>query len=251
MTATQELLEQWKREEEIPFSGWDFAHLEGRYSDAIPPWSYEDKVRALLRNADSVLDLGTGGGEKLLEFKDALPSLTFATEGWAPNISVARRKLEPFGIQVIPYDIESDGRMLFSDHTFSLVIDRHESFDAFEVARILKPGGVFLTQQVDGQSMADLASLFGMEPQNPNVTLSICGEEVQQAGLSIEFAEESIGQMRFSDVGAFVYYAHAVPWKVPADFSVESYAPLLLEMHKTRRLSFRMGHFIIQARRPG
>ena len=54
--------------------------------------------------------------------------------------------------------------MPFVDNTFSLLINRHEAYDAFEVARLLKPGGQFLTQQVDGQSMADLASVFGREP---------------------------------------------------------------------------------------
>lgn len=246
----QDLIDQWKREEQQPFSGWDFSHLKGRYFEAVPPWSYEEIVRTLLSGADSMLDMGTGGGEKLLEFKDALPPNTIATEGWAPNIPLARRNLEPHGIKVIPHNIEKEDRMPFADNTFSLVINRHTAFDAFEVARILKPGGVFLTQQVDGRSGADMSSLFEMEPPHLHVTLAICGEEVEQAGLTIELAEESTGQMRFTDVGAFVYYAHAAPWDMPADFSVDRYAAQLLEMHTGGRLSFNMGHFIIQARKP-
>ncbi len=246
----QDLIAQWKREEQQPFSGWDFSHLKGRYFEAAPPWSYDERVRKLLSDADSVLDIGTGGGEKLLEFKDALPPDTTATEGWPPNILVARKNLEPQGIQVVPYEVEQEERMPFADNTFALVINRHTAFDAFEVARILKPGGVFLTQQVDGRSMADLSSVFGREPPHPQVTLMICGEEVKQAGLTLEFAEESLGQMRFTDVGAFVYFAHAAPWEVPTDFSVERYTAQLLEMHTRERLSFKMGHFIIQARKP-
>ncbi len=199
----QDLIEQWKREEQQPFSGWDFSHLKGRYFEASPPWSYEESVRRLLNDADSVLDMGTGGGEKLLEFKDALPPNTLATEGWPPNILVARKNLEPHGIKVVPYDIEKDDRMPFADTTFSLVINRHTAFDAFEIARILKPSGVFLTQQVDGRSMADLSSVFGREPPHPHVTLAICAKEIEQAGLVIELAEESMGKMRFTDVGAF------------------------------------------------
>jgi SAM-dependent methyltransferase len=246
----QDLIEQWKREEQQPFSGWDFSYLQGRYIEPMPPWSYEAIVRGLLNDADAVLDMGTGGGEKLLEFKDALPPNTFATEGWPPNIPVARENLEPHGIQVVPYEVEDEARMPFADNSFSLVINRHTSFDAFEVARLLKPGGVFLTQQVDGRSMADLSSVFGMKPPNPQVTLAICGEEVEQAGLIIELSEESMGKMSFTDVGAIVYFAHAAPWEVPADFSVERYAAQLLEMHASGRLSFNMGHFIIQGRKP-
>jgi len=243
----QDFIEQWKREEQQPFSGWDFSHLKGRYFESALPWSYEEKVRALLVHADSVLDLGTGGGEKLLEFNDQLPANTLATEGWAPNIPVARKNLEAHGIQVIPYDMEKEARMPFRDNSFSLVIDRHEAYDASEIARILKPAGSFLTQQVDGPGMADLSSVFGREPTSPEVTLAVCVKEVEQAGLEIDFAQEAMGKMRFTDVGAFVYYVHAVPWEVSEDFCVERYARVLLDLHKNRRLSFNLGHFIIQA----
>jgi len=248
--SERELIEAWKLEERQPFSGWDFSYLAGRYFDAIPPWSYEEHVRVLLPGAGSVLDLGTGGGEKLLEFKDALPPDTLATEGWAPNVIVARRNLDPHGIRVVPYNIEQEDRMPFADQSFALVIDRHEAYDALEVARILKPGGVFLTQQVDGPSMGDLASIFGKSAPYPHVTLANCRLIVEQAGLLVERAEEALGRFRFSDVGALVYYLHAIPWEAPEDFSVERYAGLLLEIHRHARLSYAMGHFLIQARKP-
>lgn len=89
-----DLIASWKREAQQPFSGWDFSYLKGRYCEPSPPWSYEAMVRALLENADAVLDMGTGGGEKLLEFKEALPANTVATEGWPSN-------LPGFGIRLI------------------------------------------------------------------------------------------------------------------------------------------------------
>src|SRR5215207_8474199 len=140
------LIALWKREEQQPFEGWNFSYLKGHYSEEQPPWSYEQMVRDLLPGADSVLDMGTGGGEKLLEFKDALPANTVATEGYAPNVPVARANLEPNGIRVVDYDLEVNPRMPFDDNTFALIINRHEAFDAKEVARILQPGGIFLTQ---------------------------------------------------------------------------------------------------------
>ncbi len=72
---------------------------------------------------------------------------------------------------------------------------------------------------------------------------------MEEAGLVIEFGEEWMGEMTFADVGALVYFAHAVPWEFPDDFSVERYAAQLLEMHRSGRLSFDMGTFIIQARK--
>lgn len=244
------LIELWQREESEPFSGWDFSHLKDRYTEDPPAWSYEDLARDLIRVSESVLDMGTGGGEKLLEFKDVLPKATTATEGYLPNLAVARQNLKPHGIEVIHYNIETEDLMPFSANSFALILNRHEAFDAFEVARVLKPNGVFLTQQVDGRSQADLASVFGKAAPFDYVHLSVCSAEVRYAGLIMERGEESMGKMRFADVGALVYYAHAAPWDFPDDFSVERYADTLLNLHRTQRLTFELGHFIIQARKP-
>ena len=247
----RDLIAQWKAEETHQMQGWDFSYLAGRYIEEEPSWSYEAIVRSLLPAAESVLDMGTGGGEKLLEFRDLLPPYTVATEGWEPNIPIAKANLEPHGIKVAEYDVAFDSRMPFEDDSFDLIINRHEAFDAVEVARILKPGGVFLTQQVDGaEHLADLAPVFGFEIPFSHVTLEKCGKQISEAGLVIDRAEEWHGHVRFADVGALVYYGHAVPWAFPADFSVERYADQLLALHRGPDLSFRDGRFMIQAHKP-
>lgn len=53
-----------------PFSGWDLAWLESRWTtttDGDEPLiqTYERRARELIADASSVLDLGTGGGERL------------------------------------------------------------------------------------------------------------------------------------------------------------------------------------------
>ena len=96
-----DLIAQWREEERWPFFGWDFSHLRGRCIEDAPPWSYENMVRDRLRTASSVLDLGTGGGERLSAFRDVLPRRTVATEGCPPNRELARKRLAPLGIQVV------------------------------------------------------------------------------------------------------------------------------------------------------
>ena len=58
-----ELVETWKREEEQPFSGWDFSYLDGRMIEEQAPWSYSSRAAELMRRSSAVIDLGTGGGE--------------------------------------------------------------------------------------------------------------------------------------------------------------------------------------------
>ena len=35
-----ELIAAWQREEQQPFTGWDFSYLDGRMLEEQAPWSY-------------------------------------------------------------------------------------------------------------------------------------------------------------------------------------------------------------------
>ena len=136
-----------------------------------PPWSYDDLARDALAGATSALDIGTGGGEVLLRLRDALPADTLATEGWAPNLPTRTEALAPPRHPVVPYDSEHDDLMPFEDGRFDVVLDRHESYVATEVFRVLRPAGAFVTQQVDGRDFEETHALFGGTPAYSHVTL--------------------------------------------------------------------------------
>jgi hypothetical protein len=78
----------WKREEQQPFAGWDFSYLDGRMFEERPPWSYASLAVARMRQASSLLDMGTGGGERLLEWQVYWPDKVAATEDYAPNVKL-------------------------------------------------------------------------------------------------------------------------------------------------------------------
>jgi hypothetical protein len=48
-----------------PFSGWDFSWLAARSRAAALPWSYRRVVAGRAAAAGAMLDMGTGGGERL------------------------------------------------------------------------------------------------------------------------------------------------------------------------------------------
>jgi SAM-dependent methyltransferase len=214
-----------------------------------PPWSYDELARGALAGAGSALDLGTGGGEVLLRLADALPDDTLATEGWAPNLPVATEALAPHGIPVVPYDSETDARMPFEDGRFDVVLDRHESYDAAEVFRVLRPGGVFVTQQVDGRDFEEMHALFGGTPAHSHVTSANLRAEAETVGFVVEEAREWAGSLRFADVAALVSYLRMVPWEGPDDFSVDRYAEELLAL-RDQDLVFTRRMFVMVCRRP-
>jgi hypothetical protein len=70
-----------KDAERQPFSGWDFSYLAGCFVEVKPSWDYFVIVRERMKGAKSMLDLGTGGGERLSSLHP-FPAETYATEGF-------------------------------------------------------------------------------------------------------------------------------------------------------------------------
>ena len=229
--------------------GWDFSRLGGRLVTDEPDWEFDAMCVEAMSAAESVLDMGTGGGERLLVLLEQLggASLTVAaTEGWTPNIAVAREALGPLGIEVAEYDNENGVPMPFPSATFDLVLAAHESFDAHEVARVLRPGGRLLTQQVDGRDAEELRDWFGGPPAYPGVSLHHYSAAAESAGLTIESQGEWSGSMRFSDAGALVEYMGLVPWDVPG-FTVAPHVQKLMELDANRPIVVTQRRFWLAA----
>jgi SAM-dependent methyltransferase len=224
-----------------PFSGWDFSWLAARSPAGGLPWSYRSDVARLAVLADTMLDMGTGGGEVLSRL--AVRSRhTVATEAWPLNVAVAASRLGPFGIPVVrdegaannmQQDGSSRGRLPFRDGAFGLVANRHEAFRADEVSRVLAPGGTFITQQVDYHSYDDLHRLVGLEmPDQPESWLPIALRQVRAAGLTVQAAVRGEERYEFRDVGAIVYYLRVISWAIP-EYSLDRFGAALRAAHET------------------
>lgn len=210
------------KEENQPFSGWDFSYLEdsGRMVDFPLKWKFSNILKPYLEDCESLLDMGTGGGEYLSSFAP-LPNVTFATEGYEPNVPIATERLSPLGVTVVP--IDSDYNLPFKDESFDLIMNKHESFDADEVSRLLSEDGYFITQQVGGLNDCELNLWLNAEPSHySNWSLRCAVNVLKDAGLTILEAKDDISLTRFYDVGAIVYYLKVISWQIP-DFSVEKY----------------------------
>ncbi|WP_049867602.1 class I SAM-dependent methyltransferase [Paenibacillus sp. D9] len=212
------------------FSGWDFGYLTatGRMIEYPLPWSYRNLLEPYKRAASSMLDMGTGGGEFLQRLKP-LPPDTRATEGHLPNVEVARRRLEEEGVQVAC--IESDEDLPYGDESFDLIINRHESYCAAELHRLLKPGGIFITQQVGGSNDREFNERLGQAPPaHADWTLDRTRGELEAAGLQLIWQDEVLTHTRFYDIGAVVCYLTIIEWQV-VGFSPSTHRDALKEIH--------------------
>ena len=226
------------------FSGWDFSAMRGRWHEESPPWDYRQLVQARLPHVDSLLDMGTGGGEFLASLSP-LPPHTRATESWPPNVPIARQRLTPLGIEVrVP---EADEALPFAEAEFELIINRHESICEPEVYRLLKPGGTFLTQQVGGKDNIRLNELIAGTDMGTfeGWQLTIEVARLETAGFQIIDQREAFSSTTFYDIGAVVFYLKAIPWQIE-DFSAERYRDVLFALHQ---LIEREGGLVTQTHR--
>lgn len=219
------------------FKGWDFSYLtdSGRMIESPHKWNYINKIRPYLFGIETLLDIGTGGGE-IMSMLRPLPKLSYAVEDYPPNIKVAEERLEPLGVKVVPINQGSDppfGDLPFEDNYFDLVINRHTGCTNDEVYRILKPGGYYITQQMSGLTTINLQRILlnGEGLQAPDWNLKVATRRLKACGFKIIEDMEDVGYLRFFDVGAIVYHLIACPWTIE-DFTVEKYRDKLLYLHK-------------------
>lgn len=213
--------EAWLEEErQAEIRGWDFFHIRDRYREEEDlPWDYRTVIREHLGEEAALLDYDTGGGEFLLSLRHPYEK-TAATEGYPPNVALCRERLLPLGIDFRA--CQDPGAIPFPDESFDIILNRHGSFEAGELFRLLKKGGLFITQQVGGDNDRDLVErvLPGTPKPFPHLYLEEQLRVFRGAGFRILRGEEAYRPIQFFDVGAFVWFAWVLPWEFP-DFSVE------------------------------
>ncbi len=231
--------------EAVPIDGWDFSWLDGRATEQRPSWRYVQMVAQRVETATVMLDVESGGGEMLASLAQ-FPAFMVAAEGYAPNVVIAARRLRPRGAYVIAMQADRPA-LPFANETFDLVTSRHPVMTWWEeIARVLRPGGTYLSQQVGPDSVRDLAE-FMMGPLPPGSARDpeLARIHAQAAGLCVDDLRVERLRTVFNDVGAVVYFLRLVIWIVPG-FTVERYRVRLRALHDQ---ILRDGPFVAHASR--
>ena len=251
----QQLEEIWREEEKIAhIKGWDFSHIEGKYEEEHDlPWDYKEVIQMDLRPEMKLLDIDTGGGEFLLSLGHPVDK-TSATEGYAPNVQLCKETLLPLGIDFR----EADGtaNLPFENETFDIVINRHGDWNVEEIYRVLKPGGIFVTQQVGAENDRELVELLlpKLPPMPfPEQYLHIAKEKFERQGFVTLEAQEAFRVIRFFDVGALVWFAHIIEWEFPGftvQNSLEKLFVLQEQLERDGAIEGKIHRFLLVAKKP-
>jgi SAM-dependent methyltransferase len=236
-----------------PLRGSDFAWLDGRATEERPAWGYAGLLVARMGAAAAALDIQTGDGGVLEQIRYPPPVLAATTSDEA-TIGLARQRLEPLGAVIELVGDEAD--LPYADHSFDLVTSRHPSVVRWaEIARVLGPGGSYLSQQVGAGSNRELTDFLAGSPvAGPACTARQAAAAASDAGLEVTDLREQPLRVEFFDVGAVVWFLRRVSSTVPG-FSVGRYAARLADLHQQIRASGPFScyaqRFLIEARKPG
>ena len=251
----EELIAAWKAEEEIAhIHGWDFTHVDGRcVEENSLPWDYKTTILKYLRPDMKILDIDTGGGEFLLSLGHPYEN-TAASENYPPNVELCEKTLGALGIDFR----QGDGMktLPFPDTSFDMVINRHGDFNPEDIYRLLKPGGLFVTQQVGAENDMELVELVCGQRYMPfpEQYLDITARRFREAGFEILEAEEAFRPIRFYDVGALVWFARIICWEFP-DFAVDTHLDQLWQaqavLEEKGCIEGRVHRFLLVARKKG
>lgn len=146
-------------------------------------------------------------------------------------MELCREKLLPLGINFKVCD--NPANIPFENEHFDMVINRHGDFNAKELYRVLKKGGIFITEQVGEDNNRDLVErvLPNTKKPFPHLNLNEQKKVFEDAGFHVIDEGEAYRPIKFYDVGAFVWFAHIIAWEFP-EFSVDRCFEHLLEMQK-------------------
>lgn len=202
--------------------GWDFAAM--REARDPVPWDYPEVVRRYLWPQATVLDVGTGGGERFLSLADAY-GRGVGTDASAEMIAAAR---ENGARQAFPgrvsFEVMPAEALALPDESFDVILNRHAVLCVPEIARVLRPGGLFITQQVGARNTGNICAVFGCTVGGPYVapespTVAELAAEFSARGFGIVCTAEYDVRWWIEDAASLLFWLQALP--LPEDFAIE------------------------------
>lgn len=137
---------------------WNFDKFQIE-TESLTKWDFYDEIRKLATKNSKILDLGTGGGERVLkEFPEYQEIL--GTDYSKEMINTANKNLLKSGKQNISFKVMDNLDMKVPDNYYDIVVARNTPTDPKQIYKCLKKGGYLLIHGVDMYDCHSLKLLF-------------------------------------------------------------------------------------------
>ena len=153
-------------EKELEFyekiGNWDFSKISYHEEIIQDGFDYFKWIEKYTNEESICLDLGTGGGEKVLEFYPKVRKIigidysTQMIKSACENLNKSRRNTED--ISFVQMDIND---LKFEDNTFDVITARHTVLNVNEIRRVLKPNGILIIEGVAKDDAIKLKDIVG------------------------------------------------------------------------------------------
>ena len=138
---------------------WDFSKFEIE-SESLTKWDLYELLNKLANKEAKILDLGTGGGEKVLKYFPKVKEI-LATDYSEGMIETAKKNLAEIGRKDVTFRIMDNLKMDVPENYFDIVVARNTVTDPKQIYKCLKKGGYLLIRGVDKYDCWNLKLLFG------------------------------------------------------------------------------------------
>ena len=227
-------LDKYKKIEfESNIIGWDFSYLDGKIIEEKTPWDYLATIKKYLKPSMILLDMGTADGKKLLSLNHPYNN-TYVTEGYYPNYQLCIRNLSPLGINVNFY--KDDTNLPFNHNQFDIVINRHESYNLKEIKRILKPNGIFITQQVGSHNNEPMTKIITpwINKDYNSFTVKQELENFKKQNFEILEYDSKLLNITYLTIDAVIFMCKTIEWEFPGFSSEKSFTGLQQIEHQIK-----------------
>lgn len=152
-----------KQENELKYyeetKDWNFDMFEIE-AENLTKWDLFEILNKLATKESKILDLGTGGGEKVLKFFPNCKEI-LATDFSPAMIETARKNLERSDKQNIRFEVMDNLNMYVTDNYFDIVVARNTVTDPKQIYKCLKDGGYLIIHGIDMYDCHNLKLVFG------------------------------------------------------------------------------------------
>ena len=137
---------------------WDFSKFEIE-TESLTNWDLYEELKKVTNENSKILDLGTGGGEKVIECFPHCSEI-LGTDFSEGMIETANKNLIKSGRDDITFRLMDNLAMDVPDNYFDVVVARNTVTDPKQIIKCLKPGGYLLLHGVDKDDCWSLKMLF-------------------------------------------------------------------------------------------
>ena len=163
---------------------WNFTDIK-YITEKLTNWDFYEIIKENTNQESLCLDLGTGGGEKVLE-KYPNVGMLIATDFSKEMITTAKKNAKKYPDKKIKFAYMDNLKITFPNNIFDLVSARHTIIDAKQIYNCLAENGILVIEGIDKNDCIELKQIFGRgQAYNDKISISQKDyKDIKEAGFS-------------------------------------------------------------------